>query len=341
MKKKIDAALLAQAKGALARHNSFNRAANLVHGAECGAGEKTWFKINQAAGSDEAEILLYQEIGYFGINADDFSQQLAAIDAKTINLRINSPGGSVFAGICIYANLVQHPARIIAHVDSLAASIASVIMCAADEIIIGESAQAMIHAPHSVVMGPAEDMRKEADVLDSIEEAIIDIYVARTGGDREEIKAMVAAETWLRGQAAVDAGFADKVMPNKKKPKASASFGGEFYTVAFPNMPADALEQFDRAAEAPNKDKFDFSTATPREIEDFMRSHNATNKQAKVASTAFKPAARDERLDQEDSLARDELAADTKSRDETVQALLAFAAATAIRQMAAISTLKK
>ena len=177
-------------------------------------------RINAAA-EDEAEIFVFGEIGGFwgGIDAEEFSKEVRALDAKTINVRVNSPGGSVFDGIAIYNALAAHSANIVVHIEGIAASIASVIAMAGDEIRIGESANIMVHKPWSFAIGDAMAMRKEADVLDKLEEGIVAIYAARTGKGDDDIAPLVAAETWYRGQEAVDAGFADVMVPNKKKEK--------------------------------------------------------------------------------------------------------------------------
>lgn len=336
-KKTIDAALLTRAQDALAQRSAFNFVAK-VSGASRETG-KSWYNIVQSADApDEADVLLYSEIGFWGIMAADFVRDLAGVTAKVINLRVNSPGGSVFDGLAIQAALAAHPAKIIAHVDGWAASIASVIIMAADEIRIGEAAQIMIHAPWSIVMGPAEDMRKKADVLDKIEQGIIDIYVARTGGDHEEIAAQVSAETWFKGQEAVDAGFADIMVPTKKKPKASANLGAEFFDIIFPNLPEDVRTDL-RADSESAATGFNFSTATPREAEAFLRAHGATRKQATDAVVNnFKATPRDGGVNDRD--ARDERTNSTdgdaaRSRDETVKAIQAAADLAAIRLSAA------
>ena len=126
------------------------------------------------ASADEGEILLYSEIGGGGglfsdpgTNAEDFARDLKALGkVKTINCRINSPGGSVFEGMTIYNLLAAHPAKVVVHVDGLAASIASVIAMAGDTINIADNAMIMIHDAWGVGIGTADEIRKTAEVLD-------------------------------------------------------------------------------------------------------------------------------------------------------------------------------
>lgn len=177
-------------------------------------------KVIAAQGTDQAaEMFIYGDIGgwFDGVTAEDIAKELAAIEASDISVNINSGGGVVFDGIAIYNALAQHSARITVNITGLAASIASVIAMAGDEIRIFEGAHIMVHKPWSFAIGDALSMRKEADILDSLEKGILDIYEARTGKDRQELETMIAAETWLKGQDAVDAGFADVMVPGKKK----------------------------------------------------------------------------------------------------------------------------
>lgn len=174
-----------------------------------------------AAGPDEAEVFVYGDIGGWldGVNADDFVREIAGIKADTISVRINSPGGVVFDGVAIYNALAQHAAKVVATVEGIAASIASVILMAADEIRIVEGAHIMVHRPWSFAIGDAEAMRKEADVLDSLEAGIIDIYEARTGAGRADLEAWVAGETWFDAKGAVANGFADTIIGAKGREK--------------------------------------------------------------------------------------------------------------------------
>lgn len=337
-KKLIDAALLARAQSLLARPSVFNFMAKLPPAD--GRPDQSWYRIvKNAKAPDEVDVLIYDEISMWGVNAAQFVTDLKAIEAKTINLRVNSPGGIVFDGLAIYQSLASHPAKIIAHVDGWAASIASVIIMAADQIKISEAAQIMIHAPWSFVIGPADDMRKEADILDSLQAAIVDVYVARTGGSREEITAWVDEETWFKGQVAVDAGFADEVVPLKLKAPAApaAKMGADFFASIFPQMPDDVRAALTDGGDEHAEATFNFATATPREAEAFMRAHGASRKQATAAIRTFKTtSSREEsesdRAARDEQVKRDEAA--TTSRDETVAQLGVMTTAAAIRNAA-------
>lgn len=210
---------------------------------------ESWYRL--AKKDEDAEVLIYAEIGMWGITADDFVRDLREVDAKTINLHLNSPGGSVFDGLAIYNALVRHDARIVVHIDGWAASIASVIAMAGDEIRIGESGYVMIHKPWSWAMGDAGVLRREADVLDKLEDGIVDIYVARTEGDRKKIQDWVGAETWFNGKEAVEAGFADVLVEAKKKPAdPAARLDRAFFAAIFPNLPESVFEALGRGRPA-------------------------------------------------------------------------------------------
>lgn len=261
----FDAALLARAEKALARSSAIDLISKLPMARAAGRPDKSWYNFSNAA-ENEADILIYDEIGYWGVTAADFVHDLAEVEADVINLRINSPGGSVFDGIAIYNSLVQHKAKIIVHIEGWAASIASVIAMAGDEIRIGEAAQIMIHKPWSFVMGTDDDLRKEADVLESLEEAIVDVYEARTGADRAEIAAWVKAETWFKGKAAVDVGFADEVVPLKLKQNVAAPaarLGVEFFASIFQHLPDEVRASIKVTSPAA-------AITTKREFEDVL-----------------------------------------------------------------------
>jgi len=177
------------------------------------------------AKGEEAEVFLYDAIvsteaeaeWFGGVAPESFVKALRGIDAKTINLRINSPGGSVFAARAIEQALRDHPAKVVAHIDGLAASAATFIAMAADEIVMGSGALFMIHKAWTGMYGNADDMRAEADLLDKIDGTLADTYASRTGKSKEEVAAWMAAETWFTADEAVEAGFADRVAESTAK----------------------------------------------------------------------------------------------------------------------------
>ena len=164
--------------------------------------------------ADFANIYLYGEIG---IDVDSQFIKAAIEDAPDgIDLRINSGGGEVFEGQAIYSLLNQYktstgnPVRVF--VDSLAASIASVIAMAGDEILMAENALFMVHNPWTWGGGTAKELRDTADVLDKVRDTLITVYDRRTMLGRDEIGKLMDAETWLDAAEAVSYGFADTIV---------------------------------------------------------------------------------------------------------------------------------
>ncbi len=195
----------------------------------------------RALTNDEAEVLLYDEIGgLWGIQADDIRRDLESLAAKTIHVRINSPGGSVFDGMAVYNTLREHDARIVTHIDGLAASMASVIAMAGDEVRMSESAFLMIHEPWTITIGNAEQLRKDAALLDKIGGTAVHIYQAKTGVDDEEVRAWMEAETWFTGQEAADAGFVDALDNAAEDDDPAAQVAALFDLSIFAHTP-DAL----------------------------------------------------------------------------------------------------
>jgi ATP-dependent Clp protease protease subunit len=215
--------------------------------------------------TEESTVYIYDEISFWGISADDFVKELQEISAGIIHVRLNSPGGSVFDGTAIYNALKQHSAKVVVHVDGLAASIASVIAMAGDEVHMGEGSYLMVHDPWSIMIGTADDFRQEADLLDKVGGTISGIYQSKTGKDETEIKDMMAAETWLTADEAVEMGFADKVDKGKEKKNQVKNL---FDLSVFANVP-DALRE--------NK-----GFPTERDIERALRDVGCSQKMAKA-----------------------------------------------------------
>lgn len=185
--------------------------------------------INDSAGRFEfrakagkrAEIYLYGSIGedWFGegITAKSFSRDLKALgDIRDIELHIDSPGGSVTDARAIYTLLVEHKANVTVMIDGYAASAASYIAMAGDDIAIAEGGFFMIHEARGLVRGTSGDMRKAATLLETISATIADTYVARTGKTKSKVLEWMADETWFTGKEAVEHGFADRVLANKQ-----------------------------------------------------------------------------------------------------------------------------
>jgi ATP-dependent Clp protease protease subunit len=168
------------------------------------------YQINAAA-DGEAEVMLFDEIGFWGIQAKPFIQELQALDVERIHVRINSPGGSVFDGIAIANALRQLDATVITHVDALAASIASVIALAGDEVHMADNAFLMIHDAWTISIGNATQLRADAALLDKIGGSIIDAYVKKTGASVDQVTKWMKAETWFSAQEAKDEGFIDAI----------------------------------------------------------------------------------------------------------------------------------
>lgn len=137
------------------------------------------------------------------------------LDAKTIGVRINSVGGSAMGGVAMYNALQMHPADVACTVEGLAASAASLVAMAG-KTVMGKGAMMMIHPPSTIAMGNATDLRKTADVLDKVQDALASIYQAKTAKSLDEINDMIDDETWMTADEAVEKGFADEVMPDVK-----------------------------------------------------------------------------------------------------------------------------
>jgi ATP-dependent Clp protease, protease subunit len=171
---------------------------------------RSWYAIRARAGG--AEIAIYDEIGAYGVSAKGFLADLGGLpDGTPIDLRLNSPGGSVFDAVAIHNALKRHAGPVTVWIDGIAASAASYVAMAGDEIVIPENAFLMIHDPAGLVMGTAEDMRAMAEALDKVKSSLLAGYAAKSGRAAEEIAVLMAAETWLDAKDALELGLADRL----------------------------------------------------------------------------------------------------------------------------------
>lgn len=158
------------------------------------------------------QITIYDEIGAFGVSAKGFLAELgAAPEAVPIDLRLNSPGGSVFDAVAIHNALRRHAGAVTVWIDGIAASAASYVAMAGDEIVMPENTFLMIHDPTGLVAGTAGDMRAMAEALDKIKTSLVRGYADRTGRPEEEIETLMSAETWFDASDALAAGLATRL----------------------------------------------------------------------------------------------------------------------------------
>lgn len=210
----------------------------------------------------KAVVRLYNYIdpdgGYWGVSADEFAGALDAIEGEVteIELRVNSGGGSVWDGLAILNTLRSHDAKVTAVVDGIAASAASFIAVACDEVVMMPNSKMMIHDALGICLGQAADMREYADFLDDSSDGIAEIYASKAGGSvadwRETMTAKGLLGQWYTPQEAVDAGLVDSVggqaaEPEDAAPAAPAAQADEQPQAAAPEPPAptgpSALQQ--------------------------------------------------------------------------------------------------
>jgi ATP-dependent Clp endopeptidase proteolytic subunit ClpP len=216
---------------------------------------RRWYDFRAQARA--AEIVIYDEIGAFGIPAKAFLDELKAIGpVAELTVRINSPGGSVFDGVAIYNALKRHDAAITVWIDGIAASIASMIAMAGDEVVMPENAMLVLHNPSGLVAGTAADMRAMAEALDRMKAGMVAAYREKSGRSDAEIEALMQAETWLSAQEAVSLGLADRV-------EAPVKMAAHFDLSRFRNPPPQLVAL--TATPSPQEDDMsDSKTASPR-----------------------------------------------------------------------------
>lgn len=207
--------------------------------------------------------MIYGDIGniegWNDVTAKEFARELAALgDVETLNLRINSVGGDVFAGQAIYSMLKRHKATVNVYVDGLAASIASVVAMAGDAVYMPSNAMMMIHHPWGRRVGNAAELRKAADDLDKVAETSIAVYTEKTGQTREKIIELMDGETWLTAAECVALGFATEetqaIDANASLHGQTLQYGGQTFDLSgFKTLPK--LPQAAAAVKPPKPEK--------------------------------------------------------------------------------------
>lgn len=181
---------------------------------------------------DDRSISVYDVIGYDwwtgeGVTAKRISSALRSLGKGPVTVNINSPGGDIFEGFAIYNLLREHPGDVTVKVLGLAASAASIIAMAGDDVQIARSGFFMVHNCWFVAQGNRHDLREIAGWMEPFDAAMADIYAARTGMDPAEAQKQMDGETWIAGSQAIEQGYADQLLSSdqvgKGETKASAS----------------------------------------------------------------------------------------------------------------------
>ncbi|KGL00050.1 protease [Thalassobacter sp. 16PALIMAR09] len=232
-----------------------------------------------------AEVLIYDEIGAYGVTAKGFLAELGALpDDAAIDLRLNSPGGSVFDAVAIYNALKRHAGDITVWIDGIAASAASYIAMAGDTVVMPENAFLMIHDPSGLVMGTAEDMRATAEALDKVKGSLIQGYAAKSGKADDEIATLMAAETWLDAKEALDLGFIDRIA---EPVKLAASFDVARFRNAPPEVVEAASEPDEPAAQEPQSEGVADANTQPDPEQSTAEAQTEAESEATMAAAAM------------------------------------------------------
>jgi ATP-dependent Clp protease protease subunit len=236
----------------------------------------TWYRIVKArAGSSfDATIDIFDEIGSWGVTAKQFSDDLKALGpVQNITVRITSPGGDYFMAAAMFNMLKATQARITVEILGLAASAASFIAMAGDNVRIASNSFMMIHGPSTVAWGDEKEMRKALEMLGKVKEALISAYVKKTGLDREAVEVLVNAETWFTAEEAVDAGFADEIIDEVA---IAASFDVRRYSRTVPTAAVEILARHN-TQESEMTAKPNAGAETPEQMEARIREEVTAN----------------------------------------------------------------
>ena len=186
---------------------------------------------------------------YWGANAKDLKEFLDQnAESSEIHIHINSPGGDAFEGRAMASLIRAFKGKTVCHVDGIAASAASIVAVSCDEVVMGIGTMLMIHNAWTITAGNKADLIDQADLLDKCDQAMATDYELKSGLPREEIIAMMDAETWLTAEDAVEKKLADRIDNEKQKQDTSA-----FNLDAYDNTPESLLKK-----EEPQKQEPDF-----------------------------------------------------------------------------------
>lgn len=229
-----------------------------------------WYKI-EASANDQAEILVYDVIGWPYNDAGDLVRYVNSLGDKDILVRLNTPGGDVFDGMAIFNSLANHKGKVTIRIEALAASMGSVLAMAGKEIQAYSNTMMMIHDPWTYMAGNQYELREMADLLEKISGNMLDVYAGRSKIGKREMKEIMKAETWYTAKEAKEKGFINTILETGKAAKA------QFDLTMYTNAP-------DGICSIEGRD------LTEREIERALRDAGASRSFAKaIVAERFKP----------------------------------------------------
>lgn len=255
-------------------------------------------KFEVKASAEETTIYLYDTIvsddltaeWWGGVSPQAFAKALNAITTPIVNLRINCPGGDVFAGRAMDQAIRQHKSTFIAHIDGYAASAASYVALACDEVEIAKGGFFMIHNAWTFAYGNADDLLKTADLLNKIDNSLVATYQDETSQDEQQIKDWMTAETWFNADESLQFGFADRIAENvaKSKAKAQTQWDLTAYSKA-PAAQADELlpEPADEPAPPIEPETKETEPAAPALAENNLTNQTKVRQKQKLALLAL------------------------------------------------------
>jgi ATP-dependent Clp protease protease subunit len=187
---------------------------------------------------DQAHVYLYDVIdAWWGASAKDLITALTEAGDRDVQLHINSPGGDVFEARAMASAIVAYPGRVTAHVDGLAASAATTVAVAAEEVRITEGGLFMIHNSWTIAWGNKGELRDTADLLEKVDGSIAADYVRRTGKAVDQVTAWMDDETWFSSAEALEHGFVDAVDPATRKETSARALASRWNLSAYRNAP--------------------------------------------------------------------------------------------------------
>lgn len=223
-----------------------------------------WFEVKNQTG-EEAEILIYDVIGWPFVEADTFVSSLAEMGTRDVTVRINSPGGDVFDAMAIFNAMKSYKGKLTTRIESLAASASSAIALAGHKVQAYKNAMMMIHDPWTFAIGNQYELRDTADLLEKISGSFIDAYADNSNIGKRDIKAMMKDETWFTAKEMKDKGLIDTIIE-------SDGTKAKFDLSVFSKAP-EGLEGQKEGREL-----------TPREIEQALRDAGASRNFAKAVA---------------------------------------------------------